>query len=140
MEAALKSAESSNEELEPYDTRLASRILSLSAQIESLNLELANRRRQDPARAASAWMEREKKEREGWERQREQVEGEAVRMGVEGVRTGAEDVLRWEGLEKAWVQGLRTLEGTRERVGATVGRLERAERAVEYLDEKERVG
>lgn len=140
MATALARAADANEELDVYDTRLASKILSLSSQIETLNLQLANLRRQAPSRAAEAWVRDQKGEDEGLEAERERVVGELVREAGRDVGTGAEGLQRWEDLGRTWERGLGTLERVREGVGGTVGRLERAQRAGEYLQGKAEEG
>lgn len=133
MERSLQQAETLGEELEAYDTRLASRIQNISAQIESLTLLLANLRRQAPAQAAVAYNTRAQKERQEFESRLLEMEKERLEEVVRSVRTGAEEVMRWDEVRGTWASGTRTLAEVKERIGGTAARLERALRAAEYV-------
>ncbi|CAD0107452.1 unnamed protein product, partial [Aureobasidium uvarum] len=56
MEEAVKMAEGKGKvKLEPYDSKLSLKLRSLAGQIEHLTLQLANLRREAPAKAAAAY-------------------------------------------------------------------------------------
>lgn len=134
MEQSLLQAETLGEELEAYDTKLASRIQNISAQIESLTLALANLRRQAPAQAAIAYNTRAQKERQEFETRLLEKEKERLEEAVRDVRTGAEELKRLDELRGTWASGTKTLAEVKERIGGTAARLEKAFRAAEYVD------
>lgn len=134
MASALTASASAGEELEPYDTRLASRIQNLSGQIEALTLQLAVARREAPRKAALAYKSRVEAQEDEWGRSRT----EAERKALEGVRadtkTGVEGVQRWEGMREGWERGVSGLGCSLDGVGGTAAKLERARQAVEVLE------
>ncbi|GAB7346607.1 hypothetical protein MBLNU459_g1748t3 [Dothideomycetes sp. NU459] len=138
MEATLASSAATGEELEPYDTRLASRIQSLSAQIEALTLQLATARRDAPRKAAEAYNARVAREQEQFAQARQRAEKQRVEEATTtaGVATGAEEVLRWEEMRAAWTKGTTTLGTVKDGIGGTTARLVRAQQAARFLESK----
>ena len=124
-------------EYEPYDARLAAKMSSLHATIESLNLELANTRR-NAARVAAGEFERE------WQEQSRVAEGvldegaESAKRDGEGSRLLGEGGLGFEGrdgeVQRAWERGMEGLVRLKAGLGETMRRAEEAKRTVEYLE------
>ncbi|SLM37129.1 Kinetochore Mis14 [Lasallia pustulata] len=118
---------------EPYDPRLVSRLHALYAQLELETARVAELRREAPAAAAKAYMDRLnqelEEEEEAVERLREKVRAEAS-VGVEMEGVGLE---RAEDVRRTWEGALEGLTGLG-RVTETVARCERAERAAEVVE------
>ncbi|KAI4728222.1 hypothetical protein E4T49_03888 [Aureobasidium sp. EXF-10728] len=136
MDTALKMAEGKGEELEPYDSKLAQKLQSLSAQIEHLTLQLATLRREAPAKAAAAYaatlatqdstFEQSKKAAE--EEKMAQIQEQRDLCGVSGVRD-------WDECQRNWEMATAGLVQVKENIGATGARLVQARDAAAYLDQ-----
>lgn len=119
-------------ELEPYDTKLASKLLKLNSNIEALTLQLANLRRTAPAQAAQSYASKLQTQDESFNsarllaEQRKIDEVKSVELDTQGVD--------WEGCERNWEGALGRLGELKERVGTTGARLERARGVVGYLE------
>ncbi|KAA6408806.1 MAG: hypothetical protein FRX48_07150 [Lasallia pustulata] len=114
-------------------TRAVSRLHALYAQLELETARVAELRREAPAAAAKAYMDRLnqelEEEEEVVERLREKVRAEAS-VGVEMEGVGLE---RAEDVRRTWEGALEGLTGLG-RVTETVARCERAERAAEVVE------
>ncbi|SMR54506.1 unnamed protein product [Zymoseptoria tritici ST99CH_1E4] len=134
LEAELAKAQE-GEELEPFDTRLAQRIQTLSTQVEHQTLALANLRRkapQDTAAKFTASYEKQVEEYEGkWklEQERRLQEAKAVTVDVGSVE-------RVEEVAGTWRKGNEGLEELKRGLGGSVAGLEKATRAVGVVGEK----
>lgn len=129
------------EEYEVYDTRLAARITALYANIERLNLELADTRRVAVKDAA-------RKFGEGWVQQGEEIEEALKRSAAVAEGQGAEDMDgvvegvkrelwlgkgRNEEVRETWEGAVVGLRGLRGGIEETMERAERARRVVGVL-------
>ena len=145
-------------EYEPYDTRLASRVTSLYAQLESLTTTVAQLRRDAPARAAREYAEQlhkvlvEDDHHHIEENDHEEEEEENKTEELLHVPLGSEqEAVRWRNGDVAAVyeQALRKLlhlqgetgeeeedsDNTGDALATTVGRAERAGRAAEVVEQ-----
>lgn len=123
-------------ELEPYDSKLQTKLLNLSAKIENLTLQLANLRRTAPAQAAASYaatLEKEEKEF-GEARQRAEEQRKGM-LEEEGVQLGTEGVRDWGEAERNWEQATKGLVDIKEKIGETGARLVQARDAAAYLDQ-----
>jgi kinetochor protein Mis14/NSL1 len=126
-----------NTEQEPYDSKLALTLKSLSSQIEQLTLHLATLRREAPAKAATAYTSHlhsqdatfQQSRISAEEMARNKIEAEEDLCGVKGVRD-------WDECEKTWRQATEGLVGVKEGIGATGARLVQARDVAGYLEEK----
>ncbi|KAF2402364.1 hypothetical protein EJ06DRAFT_490740 [Trichodelitschia bisporula] len=122
------------EEFEPLDTNLASRIRALEATKETLTEKVADLRRGAPAKAASdfkARWEEEEKAFEAWFEERRAEEERAAAQGEDDVR-----LERWDEVRATWERGTEGLVALKGGLTETVARLERAKAVVEHLDGK----
>ncbi|KAI4736113.1 hypothetical protein E4T50_13389 [Aureobasidium sp. EXF-12298] len=137
MEDAMRMAEGKGEEQEPYDGKLGQKLLSLSSQIEHLNLHLANLRREAPAKAAAAYATNLQDEDSTFQQSRITAEQEArTRILEEEDLCGVKDVRDWDECERNWRTATEGLVGVKEGIGATGARLVQARDVVEYLEKK----
>lgn len=124
------------EEYEPYDTRLAARISALHANIEQLNLTLANTRRTAAARAASDFQKKFIAQSEEVGKRMTQMQEETMARGTEdqglsGLKLGFEG--REEEVARTWeraIVGLREVNGS---LRKTTNEAERAAQVVAAL-------
>ncbi|KAK6006783.1 hypothetical protein QM012_005791 [Aureobasidium pullulans] len=136
MEEAVKMAEGKGEELEPYDSKLSQKLQSLSAQIENLTLQLANLRREAPAKAAAAYAANIQSQDQDFQDARKATEEEQTAKilqdddlcGVSGLRD-------WNECERNWEVATKGLVDVKESIGVTSARLVQARDAAAYLDQ-----
>jgi len=120
-------------EIEPFDAKLAQRVQALSAQIESQTLELASLRRNAPGATAKKFEEefkRRSEEDEARVKKQEELDAEAARE----LKLDAGDLERMGEVQGTWQRGTEELEELKGKVGGTVARMERAKRAVEFVE------
>lgn len=137
MEEAIKAAEQGEEEQEAYDTKLGIKLLSLSSQIEAMNLQLATLRREAPAKAAAAYASALSASDAAFAQSRVAAE-EARRQKLQEEQDlcGASQVRDWDECEANWRTATEGLVNVKEGIGATSARLVQARDVVEYLDQK----
>ncbi|THW50831.1 hypothetical protein D6C76_07041 [Aureobasidium pullulans] len=136
MEEAMRVAEMGGDDLEPYDSKLQTKLLNLSAKIENLTLQLANLRRTAPAQAAASYAATLEKEEKEFEEARQRAEEQRKRMlEEEGVQLGTEGVRDWGEAERNWEQATKGLVDIKEKIGETGARLVQARDAAAYLDQ-----
>ncbi|KAI4715345.1 hypothetical protein E4T48_08476 [Aureobasidium sp. EXF-10727] len=136
METALKMAEGKGEELEPYDSKLAQKLQSLSAQIEHLTLQLATLRREAPAKAAAAYAVTLATQDATFEQTKKAAEEEKLaRVKEERDLCGVGDVRDWDECQRNWEAATAGLVQVKENIGATGARLVQARDAAAYLDQ-----
>ncbi|KAM0696716.1 hypothetical protein Q7P36_003965 [Cladosporium allicinum] len=132
MEEVLKRV-GEGEEIEPFDAKLAQRVQALSAQIENQTLQLASLRRDAPGATARRFEEdfkRRSEEDEARVRKQEEMDAEAARA----MKLDVGDVERLGEVQGTWQRGTEQLEDLKGKVGGTVARMERAKRAVEFVE------
>lgn len=123
-------------ELEPFDTQLAQRIQSLSAQIEHQTLQLANLRRKAPGETARKFEEAFVKQSEDYEarigqaRERRMKEAGETKVGPDG------ELQRTDEMQASWMRGREELEQVKSGIGGTIEKMEKAKRAVEVVREE----
>jgi kinetochor protein Mis14/NSL1 len=124
-------------EQEPYDTKLATNLKSLSSQIESLTLHLATLRREAPAKAAAANTSIHNDNDSSFQQSRITAEEEArKRLEAEEDFCGVKGVRDWDECERNWRHATEGLVGVKEGIGATGARLVQARDVAGYLEEK----
>jgi kinetochor protein Mis14/NSL1 len=124
-------------EQEPYDTKLATNLKSLSSQIESLTLHLATLRRDAPAKAAAAYTSILNDNDSSFQQSRITAEEEArKRLEAEEDFCGVKGVRDWDECERNWRHATEGLVGVKEGIGATGARLVQARDVAGYLEEK----
>jgi kinetochor protein Mis14/NSL1 len=124
-------------EQEPYDTKLATNLKSLSSQIESLTLHLATLRREAPAKAAAAYTSILNDNDSSFQQSRITAEEEArKRLEAEEDFCGVKGVRDWDECERNWRHATEGLVGVKEGIGATGARLVQARDVAGYLEEK----
>ncbi|KAF1820627.1 uncharacterized protein K489DRAFT_382552 [Dissoconium aciculare CBS 342.82] len=124
------------EELAPFDTSLATKIQSLSTQIEAQTLHLASVRRKAPAQSAQRFLSNFEAQlassaarlRSDEEARLAEARGASVSAGILPPRP--------EEVGETFLRGVRDLQGVKGGIAATLDRLERAQRAVEVVGEK----
>lgn len=121
-------------EIETFDTKLAQRIQSLSAQIEAQTLQLANLRRTAPAETAEKF-EKALRERVGEDEDRLKEREAAGLKEAEGVDVEFGGVERLEDIGTSYEIGTKRLRELDEGVEGTVNKMRRARKAVEYVEE-----
>ena len=122
-------------ELEPFDTKLAQKIQALSTQIEYQTLHLANLRRKAPRDTAEQFKTAFERQNVEYEKRLES-EKLARLKAAEETDVGVGEVKRVEEMQGTWQRGNEDLEKLKEGMSGTVGRLEKAQRAVEVVGEK----
>lgn len=123
-------------EIEPFDSKLAQRVQSLSAQIENQTLQLASLRRDAPAATAKKFEEefaRRSEEDAARVKKQEELDAEAARE----LKLDVGDVERLGEVQGTWQRGTEELEELKGRVGGTVARMEKARRAVDFVEGRE---
>lgn len=122
-------------ELEPYDTKLSQKLQSLSAQIENLTLQLANLRREAPAKAAAAYAAKLQAEDQAFQDARRAAEEEQrTKIQQDQDPCGVSQLRDWNECERNWEQATKGLVDVKESIGATSARLVQARDAAAYLD------
>ncbi|KAF2206376.1 hypothetical protein CERZMDRAFT_115745 [Cercospora zeae-maydis SCOH1-5] len=123
------------EELEPFDTKLAQRIQALSSQIEHQTLQLANLRRKAPKETAEQFKVAFERQTEEYEKKLEKERAARLKAAQEtDVSVG--EVKRVEEIQGTWQRGNEDLAKLKESMEGTVGRLEKAQKAVGVVQEK----
>jgi kinetochor protein Mis14/NSL1 len=123
-------------ELAPFDTSLATKIQSLSTQIEAQTLHLASVRRKAPAQSAQRFLSNlEAQLASSAVRLRSDEEARLAEARGASVSTGILPQ-RPEEVGETFLRGVRDLQGVKGGIAATLDRLERAQRAVEVVGEK----
>ncbi|KAG9549154.1 hypothetical protein KCU71_g9014, partial [Aureobasidium melanogenum] len=136
MEEAIKMAEGKGEELEPYDGKLSQKLQSLSAQIENLTLQLANLRREAPAKAAAAYASKLETEDQTFQEARKAAEKQQrAKILQEKDLCGVGQLRDWNECERSWELATKGLVDVKESIGATSARLVQARDAAAYLDQ-----
>jgi kinetochor protein Mis14/NSL1 len=108
-------------------------VQSLSAQIENQTLQLASLRRDAPGATARKFEEefkRRSEEDEACVKKQEETDAEAARE----LKLDVGDMERLGEVQGTWQRGTEELEELIARVGGTVARMERAKRAVEFVE------
>ncbi|KAK5718828.1 hypothetical protein LTR17_015593 [Elasticomyces elasticus] len=134
MEAEVAKAQE-GEEIEPFDTKLAQRLQSLSAQIEHQTLQLANMRRTRPAETAQHF---QNKFAESIEEDNIKL-SEAEKQKIESAKGTSIDpghIDRVDEMQSTWQNGSEELLALKSGLGGTVARLEKAQKAVDVVQEK----
>lgn len=126
-------------EFEPYDTRLAKKISSLHAEIESLNVELADMRREGVQEAAGTFKESFLKQSEEvdaiaatWD---EQVEQDDSLDGPLNVDIGIGG--RQEQLSRTWTDALQGITRLEAGLAKARQRADEADKVVQYMQPKQ---
>lgn len=123
-------------EIEPFDAKLAQRVQALSAQIEAQTLQLASLRRDAPGTTARKFEEDfARRSEEDAARVKEQAEMDA--QAAKEVKLDLGEMERLGEMQGTWQRGTEELEELKGRVGGTVARMERAKRAVEFVEDGE---
>ncbi|KAK5108516.1 hypothetical protein LTR62_008256 [Meristemomyces frigidus] len=135
METELARAEQGEEEIEPFDAKLAQRLQGLSAQIEAQTLALANLRRTAPDETARKWEDGFGKQGQELE---EKMKAEEARRMEEAVNVDVSVVQgdRADEIERSLRLGQEGLGVLKQGMGGTVARLEKARMVVEVVEEK----
>lgn len=134
MEAELAKAQE-GEEIEPFDTKLAQRMQALSAQIEHHTLQLAILRRNAPVQTSQRFQEEFNKRSEARDTQlakNEKLQFEEARNTTIDVG----EVQRLDEMQSTWENGTDSLSGLKSGLGGTVARMEKAQQAVNILQER----
>ena len=123
-------------EIEAFDAKLAQRIQALSAQIESHTLHLANLRRTAPAETSQQF-------RESFTKSSEEDDARLQRMAEQQLQNAKSatvdvgEVERMDEVQLTWQNGTERLNALKSGLGGTVAKMERAQAAVDYLEERQ---
>lgn len=123
-------------EIEAFDTKLAQRIQALSAQIESQTLHLANLRRTAPEETAQRFQE-------SFTQSSEEDDARLQRLAeqqLENAKASKVDVgemERMDEVQSTYQSGTENLNNLKSGLGGTVAKMERAQAAVDYLEERQ---
>ena len=120
-------------EIEPFDAKLAQRVQALSAQIENHTLQLANLRRNAPADTARKFQELFAQQSEEFDAKLRKQE-EAELMAAREARLDVGEVERLDEVQGTWIRGTEELVDLKARMGGTVAKMERARKAVEFVE------
>lgn len=123
----------STEEIEPYDTKLAQRVQTLSSQIEAYTLQLSNLRRTAPASASEAFQTSFTKQSESFNARVEQSKNAKIEE-AQSTKMEIGDFQRWDEVEQSWQRGTESMAGLKSGLGETVASLERSLRAVNHIE------
>ncbi|TKA73910.1 hypothetical protein B0A55_05044 [Friedmanniomyces simplex] len=134
MEAEVAKAQE-GEEIEPFDTRLAQRLQTLSSQIEHQTLQLANLRRTAPAETARRFQERYAKDTQEYDTRMREVEERELQAARE-TKVDPGHIERADEMQSTWQRGSDELLALKSGLGSTVARLEKAQKAVDVVGEK----
>jgi kinetochor protein Mis14/NSL1 len=133
----MANARKNTTEQEPYDTKLATSLKSLSSQIEHLTLHLATLRREAPTKAAAAYTSTLNTQDATFQHSRIAAEEEArKRLEAEEDLCGVKGVRDWDECEASWKTATEGLVSVKEGIGATGARLVQARDVAGYLEEK----
>lgn len=126
----------SRAEIEPFDTKLAQRVQALSAQIENQTLQLANLRRNAPAETAKKFQDSFAQQSEEFDarlKKQEEVDLAAARES----KLDIGEIDRLDEVQGTWQKGTEELGELKARMGGTVAKMERAQKAVDFVERKE---
>ena len=123
------------EEIEPFDTKLAQRIQALSAQIENHTLQLANLRRNAPAETSQRFQESFTKQSEHYDAQLRRDEEQKMEQ-AKNTKLDVGEVERLDEIQSTWQNGSEKLTTLKSELGGTVAKMERAQQAVDVLEQK----
>lgn len=122
-------------EIEAFDGKLAQRIQALNAQIENHTLQLANLRRTAPAETSQRFQESFVKASERDEAQLQKAR-EALLEDARQTKVEIPAVERLEEIQSTWQNGTESLNTLKTELGGTVAKLERAQQAVDFVEER----
>lgn len=122
-------------EIEPFDTKLAQRIQSLSAQIEHQTLHLANLRRTAPFETSQKFRQAFQKQSEDYDSLLKTNE-DAKLESAKATKVEISKMERLDEVRSTWQKGSEDLVMLRTGLGGTVARLEKAQNAVEVVEER----
>lgn len=120
-------------EIEPFDTKLAQRIQSLSAQIETQTLQLANLRRTAPAETSQRFDESFTEQADAYDA-RLQKEAEEKLSAARSTKMDIDEVERLDEIQNTWQNGSENLVALKSGLGSTVAKMERAQSANEAIE------
>lgn len=123
-------------EIEPFDAKLAQRVQALSAQIENQTLQLASLRRDAPGATAKKFEEDFARRREE-DAARVEAQGEMEAEAARQMKLDVGEIGRLGEVQGTWQRGTEELEELKDRVGGTVAKMERAKRAVDFVEGRE---
>ena len=122
-------------EIEPFDTKLAQRIQALSGQIESQTLQLANLRRNAPAETAQRYNDTFAKQSQEYDARLRKSEDSSLEA-AKNIKIDVGEVERLDEMQVSWQKGTENLNTLKSGLGSTVAKMERARKAVDYVEEK----
>lgn len=122
-------------EIEPFDSKLAQRLQALSAQIEHQTLQLANLRRTAPAETAQRFQDKYAKDTQEYDMRLRQAKDRQLEAARD-TKIDRGHVERVGEMQLTWQNGSDELLALKSGLGSTVARLEKAQRAVEVVEEK----
>lgn len=122
-------------ELEPFDTKLAQRIQALSAQIEHQTLQLANLRRKAPQETAQKFTQSFEKQSEKYE-MKLKADQQAKIEAAKATSVDVGNVERIDEMQSTWQKGNEDLAALKSGLGGTVARMEKAQKAAEFVEER----
>ena len=120
-------------EIENFDTKLAQRIQSLSSQIETHTLQLANLRRTAPAETSKRFQDSFTSESERYDAQLRKDEARSLEEAKQ-TNVDVEEIQRLEDIQGSFKNGQEGLLALKSGFGSTVAKLERAQQAVNVLE------
>lgn len=129
-------ADMSSVEIEPFDTKLAQRVQALSAQIENQTLQLANLRRNAPAETAKRFQDSFAQQSEDFDARLKKHE-EADMAAAKESKLDVGEIERLDEVQGTWQKGTEELDELKTRMGGTVAKMERAQKAVDFVEGKE---
>jgi len=122
-------------EIEAFDTKLAQRIQALNSQIENHTLQLADLRRTAPADTSQRFQQSFTKASEE-DDARLQKAREALMEAAKQTKMDVVEVERLDEVQSTWQNGTESLTALKSGLGGTVAKMERAQQAVEFLEEQ----
>ncbi|KAK3703047.1 hypothetical protein LTR37_014658 [Vermiconidia calcicola] len=134
MEAELEKAQE-GEEIEPFDTKLAQRIQTLSGQIEKHTLDLANLRRNAPAQTLQRFQQSFTKASEQDDARLQQYGSERLDEAKQ-TEIDIGEIERLDEVQATWQNGSENLISLKSELGGTVAKMERAQQAVDFVENK----
>ena len=124
-----------NVEIEPFDTKLAQRIQTLSGQIEKHTLDLANLRRTAPAQTSQRFQQSFTTASEQ-DNARLQQYGDERLDEARQTKIDIGKIERLDEVQTTWQYGSENLNALKSELGATVAKMERAQQAVEFVEKQ----
>ncbi|KAF2102009.1 hypothetical protein NA57DRAFT_73448 [Rhizodiscina lignyota] len=123
------------DDLEPFDHRLADRIRALEAQKEALTERVADLRRTAPAAAATTFEAQFLHESEMLDKEARDAEEEAVKQAVESrIELDVAALERWDDVKRTWERGAEGLVALKGSLGETRAKVERVGSVVGYVE------